>query len=234
MPPRKTDQFPQRRHSDGDRQARKKAPSVDERTVEHWKRISPLAAMGAHFSKISACCLERPSRRKSTKRASAAPKKPQHRQKLTNLAYADLVATNFDPLHADDRARRKQYRALRTRMKIPEDTPHLMAWVRIGMVLAQETPEFQALRRTRGRPQRATLQPGGPETLKLAKALQRDRGLKPHKALRLAVSQALERPILAGRDSADSHVKRIQRFQKREAQLAHDRLVQILAGVPIA
>jgi hypothetical protein len=80
VPPRKTDRLPQRDHSDGDPQAGKQAPSVKEWTVEQWKRISPLAAMGAHFSKQSSRCLEPPSGRETLKLAKAL----QHNCSMTN------------------------------------------------------------------------------------------------------------------------------------------------------
>src|SRR5262245_14476545 len=71
MPRRKTDRLHQRDHSDSDPQAGMQAPSVEEWTVEQWKRVSLLAALRAHVSKISPRCLEPPSKPETHKPAAA-------------------------------------------------------------------------------------------------------------------------------------------------------------------
>ena len=220
MPPRKTDRLHQLDRSDSDPLAAKQAPPVEE-----WKRRGGLAAMGAHFSKQSPSCLEPPSGPGAVKLAKGARLKDLKTLKL----WAREVARNYDPIKQGDRASRSSYKALRARLKVPVDEPHLITWARIGIALALTQPEF-APSRPRGRPKGKTLPPGGGQVLADAeKRMQLH--LEPFEvALKHSLKEA-DRKDLVGH-APESFKKRVKRYTAWNRDKTQSELVQLLASAP--
>lgn len=124
---------------------------------------------------------------------------------------------------AAEKETKKRFNKLCQRLDIPTKEPDYLRWIRVGMMLAYDQPEFTEPLRRRGRP---TLEKGAAideEILRKVSDLQYSTGLDFNRAL----DEVLKSSDLPAADRT-THKKRLGRLHKRKHAAILQRIAKAL------